>query len=306
MTILLSLLGIYILLVIATAIIYFLVKKYPQNDYIELVQRIKSWWVMVTIFSTALLLNKGVSILFFAFISFMALKEYFSIIVIRKSDRHILFLSYLVIAVQYYLALIAEFELFLTFIPIFVFLALHLRLTLMGETQKFHYAGSSISWGLILFVFFLSHMGYLLLLPPLEGSEVGGVGLVLYLVFLTQFNDVSQYVWGKIFGKYKIVPKVSKNKTWEGFLGGALTTTLLALLLSSFLTPFSYGVAIFSGLLIALSGFFGDVTISALKRDLNIKDTGTLLPGHGGILDRVDSLIYTAPLFFHFVYRIYY
>jgi phosphatidate cytidylyltransferase len=177
-------------------------------------------------------------------------------------------------------------------------------LTLINK--KFHYAGSSISWGLFMFVFFLSHLAYLLVLPSSEEFQAGGVGLVLYLVFLTQFNDVSQYVWGKSFGQHKIIPKVSENKTWEGFLGGVFTTTLLAVLLSSFLTPLSFTMAIFAGLIISLAGFLGDITISALKRDLEIKDTGQLLPGHGGILDRIDSLTYSAPLFFHFIYYFYF
>ena len=141
---------------------------------------------------------------------------------------------------------------------------------------------------------------------PAKGFSAGGAGLVLFLVFLTQFNDVAQYVWGKLFGKHKIVPKVSPNKTWQGFLGGVFTTTVCAVLLSGLLTPLSLPMAVAAGLLISISGFIGDVTISALKRDIGVKDSGSLLPGHGGILDRVDSLTYTAPLFFHFIHYFYF
>ena len=140
------------------------------------------------------------------------------------------------------------------------------------------------------------------MLPSSGEAVAGGAGLVLFLVFLTQFNDVSQYIWGKMLGKRKIIPKVSPNKTWEGFLGGVGTTTVCALLLSSFLTPLSLLLAVGAGLIIGVGGFIGDVTISAIKRDIGIKDSGSLLPGHGGILDRIDSLTYTAPLFFHYVY----
>jgi len=149
-------------------------------------------------------------------------------------------------------------------------------------------------------------LAYLLVLPVSEGFSAGGAGLVLYLVFLTQFNDVSQFVWGKMLGKHKIIPRVSPNKTWEGFLGGVCTTTLLAMLLSTVLTPLTLGMSAIAGLIISTAGFIGDVTVSALKRDIGVKDSGSLLPGHGGILDRIDSLTYSAPLFFHFIYYFHY
>ena len=109
-----------------------------------------------------------------------------------------------------------------------------------------------------------------------------------------------------MLGKRKVIPKVSPNKTWEGSIGGVSTTTVLAVLLAPILTPFSWQVALLAGLLIGLAGFIGDVTISALKRDIGVKDSGSMLPGHGGILDRIDSLTYSAPLFFHFVFFLYY
>jgi phosphatidate cytidylyltransferase len=155
-------------------------------------------------------------------------------------------------------------------------------------------------------VFGISHIAYLLALPESKNPAAGGAGLVLYLVFLTQFNDVAQYVWGKTLGRNKIIPKVSPNKTWEGLLGGVATTVVLAILLSRWLTPMRWSMALLAGLLIGTAGFIGDVTISALKRDIGLKDSGSILPGHGGILDRIDSLTYTAPLFFHFLYYSYY
>ncbi|MER2529688.1 MAG: phosphatidate cytidylyltransferase, partial [Candidatus Competibacter denitrificans] len=106
--------------------------------------------------------------------------------------------------------------------------------------------------------------------------------------------------------KHKISPTVSPNKTVEGFVGGAMTTLLLSALLAPWLTPFGLRDALLAGALIAVAGFFGDLSLSALKRDLGIKDSGRLLPGHGGILDRIDSLTYTAPLFFHFSRYLYF
>ena len=119
-------------------------------------------------------------------------------------------------------------------------------------------------------------------------------------------NDVAQFVWGKTLGKRKILPLVSPNKTWEGFLGGAVTTLLVSLLLGPLFTPLDLPRAALVGLEIGIFGFIGDVVMSAVKRDIGVKDTGTLLPGHGGILDRLDSLTFTAPLYFHTLYYFYY
>jgi phosphatidate cytidylyltransferase len=124
---------------------------------------------------------------------------------------------------------------------------------------------------------------------------------------MTQFNDVLQYVWGKLIGKRPIIPKVSPNKTWEGFLGGVVSTTFIATFVTApLLTPLSFYYGLIAGLIISVSGFIGDVVISSVKRDLEIKDSGYLIPGHGGILDRFDSLIFTAPLFFHYIYYVSY
>jgi phosphatidate cytidylyltransferase len=155
-------------------------------------------------------------------------------------------------------------------------------------------------------VFSLSHLAFLLALPETGNPLGGSAGLVLFLVFMTEFNDVAQYVWGKLLGRHKIIPKVSPNKTWEGFLGGVGTSVVCAWWLAPWLTPLNPHHALAVGCIIPVAGFIGDVVISAVKRDIGVKDSGSLLPGHGGILDRIDSLTYTAPLFFHFVRYFYY
>ncbi len=301
-----SVAGLYGLLVIASSIGFILKRVNPNKNYTELIQRINSWWLMITVFSLAMVLNKTVSLFFFGFISFLALKEFFSIIPTRRADRRVLFWAYLAIPLQYYWVSIGWYGMFIVFIPVYMFLFLPMRMVIIGETDNFLHAASVLHWGLMTMVFSISHLAYLLILPEREGFGAGGAGLVLFLVFLTQFNDVAQFIWGKLFGKHKVIPKVSPNKTWQGFLGGIFTTTVLAVLLSGFLTPLSVSMAIIAGLIISIAGFIGDVTISALKRDIGVKDTGSLLPGHGGILDRIDSLIYTAPLFFHFMYYFYF
>ena len=188
---------------------------------------------------------------------------------------------------------------FLIFVPIYIFLFLPLRMLLSGETTGFLRAIGTLHWGLMLTVFCLGHLAYLLVLNPQGNTIAGGEGLLLYLLLLTEGNDIAQYLWGKSFGRHPILPKISPKKTWEGWVGGMLTTTAVAIAMAPILTPFHWGYAIALGLMLAAAGFIGDVTVSALKRDLGVKDSGNLLPGHGGILDRIDSLTYTAPLFFH-------
>ncbi len=150
-------------------------------------------------------------------------------------------------------------------------------------------------------VYSIGYLAVYLVLPVSQNPSGGGVGLLLSILFLTVFNDFSQYLFGKLFGRHKIIPKVSPNKTWKGFWGGVVTTSVLAVIIAPHLTPLTFYEALFAGVFISLLGFTGDVTMSAIKRDIGVKDSGTLLPGHGGILDRLDSLIFTAPVFFHYV-----
>jgi phosphatidate cytidylyltransferase len=248
-----------------------------------------------------MLMSHKVSVIFFAFVSFLALKEYFSIVPTRRADRRVLFWAYLAIPFQYYWVAQAWYGMFIIFIPVYVFLLL--RMVLIGETKDFLHAAGTLHWGIMTLVFGISRIAYLLVLPEARNPVAGGAGLVLFLVFLTQFNDVAQYVWGKMLGRHKIIPRVSPNKTWEGFLGGIATTTILSVALSGWLTPLHLDMAVLAGLLISIAGFIGDVTISALKRDIGLKDSGSMLPGHGGILDRIDSLTY-ALFSFHLLFAL--
>lgn len=300
-----ALAGAFGLLMLATGVIYTLPFANPDEDYSELKARIKSWWVIVGIFAVSLL-NRTVALVFFAFISFLALKEYLSLVPTRRVDRQVLLWGYLAIAIQYFWIYINWYIMFLIFIPVYVFLFLPMRMVLLGETQGFLKAVGTLQWGLMLTVFSLGHLAYLLMLPSAGNPVAGSAGLLFYLVFLTEINDIAQYISGKTFGRHKVIPTVSPNKTWEGLIGGILTTVMMAVVLSPWLTPFNLIHAIAIGLLIGLTGFIGDVTVSALKRDIGVKDSSNLIPGHGGILDRIDSLTYTAPLFFHFTVYLYF
>lgn len=302
----LGLIGLYIVLALASVIVTVLRRTCPDKDFRELSDRTKSWWVMVTIFSAALLISPVVSVVFFALLSFLAFKEFVSIIELRKSDRRVLFWAYLTIPIQYVLVADNWYGMFIVFIPVWVFFLLPFRFIVAGQTEGFLRSVSIISWGLMITVFAISHAAMLMKFPATAAHPAGGAGLILFLAVLNQGNDVAQYVWGKLFGKHKIVPLVSPKKTWEGFIGGVVTTTVLAAVLAPYLTPFTLVFSLCIGAIIAVTGFIGDVTFSALKRDIGIKDTGSIIPGHGGILDRIDSLSLCAPVFYHLVYYFYY
>ena len=290
-------------LILASVIAVVKKNKYPERDYDELILRTKSWWWMIGLVLAALYMGQKAATVFFAFVSFLALKEFYSIAQLRTVDRRLVFWAYLAIPVQYYFAYIQWYGMFIIFIPVYMFLFLPMRSTLIGETKGYIKANATIQWSLMLAVFTLSHIAYLINLDRFN-EQSGFIGLVLFLLFITQSNDVSQYVFGKLFGKHKIIPKVSPNKTWEGFLGGLATTTLLATVLAPFLTILTWQQGVIAGVLIACVGFIGDVVLSSVKRDLGIKDTGSMIPGHGGILDRMDSLMYTTPIFFHYFYYV--
>jgi phosphatidate cytidylyltransferase len=306
--------GIFGLLVVATVVVWLVRRLRPGLDLGEVPLRVRTWWVMAAVFAVALVLSRNVSLVFFAFLSFLALKEYLSLIPTRRADRQVLLLAYLAIPVQYLWVAMEWYGMFIIFVPVYMFLLLPMRMVLQGETTGFLRAAGTLHWGLMTMLFALSHVAYLLVLEPPAGrplfnalgTPIGGAPLVLFLVFLTQFNDVAQFLFGKTFGRHKVIPQVSPNKTWEGLLGGVATTLVLALALAPWLTPLPPHQAVAAGLIIGFGGFIGDVVVSALKRDLGIKDSGALLPGHGGILDRVDSLLYTAPLLFHFVYYLHF
>jgi phosphatidate cytidylyltransferase len=298
--------GIALLLCIASFMSITLQRRRPERDYSELRQRVRTWWIIVAVFAVAVLINRTTSVIVLGLISFLAFKEYLSLIPTRRADHRVLFWAYLAIPVQYYWVWAGWYGLFIIFIPIYVFLWLPMRMLLIGETQGFLRAIGTLHWGLMICVFSLSHMAFMLVLPAENNPGGGSMGILIYLIFLTEINDVAQYLWGKSLGKRKIVPKVSPNKTFAGFWGGVFSTAALAVLLAPWLTPLTRIEALGAGLLIGVAGFVGDVTISALKRDLGVKDSGSLLPGHGGILDRLDSLTYTAPLFFHYVYFLHY
>lgn len=295
--------GIFAVLIAASVAIFLLRKISPQRDWTELRQRVTSWWLIIIVFSLAMVSPKWLALTIFGLISFMSLKEFLTLTPTRRSDSMTLLWMYAAIPLQYLWIGMSWYGMFIIFIPVYLFLFLPMRMVITGNTQGFLHSASSLHWGMMTTVFCLSHVAFLLTLLP-QDARVGAL-LVIFLVLATEFNDITQYLWGKSLGRIKVVPQVSPNKTLAGLLGGVMTTTLLCVLLGPLLTPMDRVHSLMAGIIIGASGFCGDVVMSAIKRDFGVKDSGKLLPGHGGILDRLDSLIYTAPLFFHFFWYCY-
>jgi phosphatidate cytidylyltransferase len=216
----------------------------------------------------------------------------------RRGDHHaIAWAFYIVLPAQYFLVWIGWYGLYSIFIPVYAFLVLPILSALGGDTKRFLERTSKVQWGLMVCVFCISHVPALLTLE-IPGFENRNLLLIAFLVIVVQGSDVLQYVWGKLFGKHKVAPELSPSKTWEGLIGGVASATALGTMLS-WATPFAPWQAALMSLAICLMGFFGGLVMSAIKRDRGVKDWGTMIAGHGGMLDRLDSVIFAAPIYFH-------
>ena len=296
--------GLIITLIIASSIGYGLKFKVgfstPHAVIDNLNARINAWWVMILIiFAAAALGFYGVIGLFFV-ISFMALREFLSLLYIRRGDHLALAACfYVILPLQYFLVAIDWFSMFTIFIPVYGFLFLPILSALLGDTAHFLDRSTKVQWALMICVFCISHIPAILTLD-IEGFEDKKLLLMIFLILVVQSSDVLQYVWGKLFGKHKIAPKLSPSKTVEGFVGGVVSASVLGGLLY-WLTPFNPVQAVLMSLLICLMGFLGGLVMSAMKRSMGVKDWGNMISGHGGMLDRMDSLCFAAPIFFHVV-----
>ena len=186
---------------------------------------------------------------------------------------------------------------FAIFIPVYAFLILPILQALSSGATRFMERTAKVQWGLMIAVYCVSHVPALLLLH-IPGYEGRNVLLIAFLIIVVQMSDVLQYVWGKLFGRHKIAPDLSPSKTVEGFLGGVLSASALGAALW-WITPFSVWEAAGMAFIICLMGFLGGLVMSAIKRDRGVKDWGRMIEGHGGMLDRLDSVCFAAPIFFH-------
>jgi len=294
--------GVVALLLVASTIGFILSRRITSESGRDTVRnlnaRIKAWWVMVAVFALAFVFGKAVTLLLFAFVSFYALREFLSLTPTHPSDhRAIAAAFYIFLPLQYWLIWIDWLSMLTILIPVYAFLLLPVLSLTKGVTGDYLSRIAKIQWGLMLAVFCISHAPALLIL------DLGGtppIQLLFFLITVVQLSDVMQYVAGKLFGRTRIAPNVSPSKTVEGLVGGGLAATAVGAALW-WITPFTPLQAAGMAAAIVVAGFLGGLVLSAVKRSLGAKDWGTMIEGHGGALDRLDSVTFAAPLFFHLV-----
>lgn len=292
--------GVLVLLIVASTIATVLRRRKPGAGVDNLVARINAWWVMVAVLFVCFLLGRVATLALFALASFLALREFISLTPTRRGDHLVLCLCfYIAIPLQYFLIGIDWYGLFVMCIPVYGFLLLPAVSALSGDTEDFLARNTKIQWGLMLTVYCISYAPALLLLK-IPGYENGNLLLLLYLLLIVQLSDVLQYVFGKVFGRHRLAPTVSPSKTVEGLIGGGLSAAGIGAALW-WITPFTPLQSGLMSLLIVLCGFLGGLALSAVKRSLGAKDWGQMIEGHGGMLDRLDSVTFAAPIFFHVV-----
>lgn len=285
-------------LVAATVIGFALDRRRSSSSAVvaNLNARIRAWWVMVFILVGALMAGRQAVIVLFFAISFAALREFITLTPTRKADHTALAAAFLLILPgQYALVWTRWYGVFTIFIPVYVFLILPAFQAVQADTRQFLARSSTTQWGLMIAVYCISHVPALLMLSiPGYDSAL----LIVFSVLVVQASDVFQYICGKLFGRHKLAPAVSPSKTVEGLIGGVILATALGGCLW-WITPFNPWQATVMSLLIATMGFTGGLVMSAIKRDRGVKDWGCLIEGHGGMLDRLDSVCFAAPVFFH-------
>jgi phosphatidate cytidylyltransferase len=296
--------GVLLLLLLLTLIRSALRQHYRGEDSRATIDnfsaRIRAWWKMAGIFTAAVITGPIGSLVIFGAVSFLAMREYMTLVPTRRGDHRTLFWSFFVIMpLQYYLIGMQDYILFAIMIPVLACIYIPPSIAIAGDTEHFLERASKIQFGIMVCVYSLSHAPALLLLkiPGFEGRDAR---LLLYLVIVDQMSGILQFVWDKLIGQHKIAWRVSPHKTWEGFFLGVLSATGLGTALW-WATPFTPLQSAGISLMICVLGFNGNLVMSAVKRDIGIKDFGIVIERHGGILDRIDSLCFAAPIFFHLV-----
>jgi phosphatidate cytidylyltransferase len=294
-------LGVIALLLVASLVGAALRWRYPGSASVaNFNSRTAAWWVMVLVLVAAFLLGMNGVVLLFASLSGIALYEFLVLSAGARVDRNTTIAAFLVVLpLHYYLVWSEWYGLFTVFIPVYAFLFLPVISVFRGQATGFLASVSELQWGIMISIFCISHVPALMLLH-VRDFEGGNVLLIAFLLLVVQSSDVLQYVWGKLIGRRKIAPSLSPSKTIEGFVGGIVCATALGASLW-WITPFSIPQAALIAFSLALLGFAGGLVMSAIKRDRGVKDWGYIIKGHGGVLDRLDSICFSAPIFFHIV-----
>ena len=294
--------GIGTLLVIASLIGWILAKLASRRGgsatIDNLNQRTRAWWVMVAVLAACFLLGSTATVLLFAIASVFALREFVTLTPTKPGDHLSLVVCfYIMLPVQYWLIFDGWYGMFAIFLPVYGFLSLPVLMAMSGDTDGFLERVTKIQWGVLITVYCISYVPAILLLD-MHGDANEKLLLIIYLLLVVQISDVLQYVFGKLFGKHPIAPRVSPSKTVEGFIGGGLGAIAIGTALWR-ITPFTPLQACGMSAVIVIAGFLGGLSLSAAKRSLGAKDWGSMIEGHGGMLDRFDSVSFAAPVFFH-------
>jgi phosphatidate cytidylyltransferase len=303
--------GVLLLLGAATGLVQFL-KRRPDSGVDPAVVgtlrlRVRAWWILFSVLFAAFFLGTTVTVVLFCLISFWALREFITLTPTRPGDhRTLFFVFFLFTPLQYVLVGTAKYGLYSIVIPVYGFLVIPAAIALAGDHKRFLERTAKIQAGLLICAYCLSYVPALLTLnlskvPGEEANSGGNTRLLFFFVLMVQLSDALQYLWAQIPHRHLIAPSINPSRTWEGLLGGTASVTLIGAVLW-WATPFRGGDWWMAGLMsgvIALMGFAGGLTMSAIKRDRGVKDYGTLVEGHGGLLDRIDSICFAAPVFFH-------
>ncbi len=278
---------------------------------------LRTWWLLTIAVAAGLLAGRlGVCILL-ATASCIGWFELTKITGVQNEYQHATRAGYGLIVVNYLLILSGSLSLFAIFLPVASIIVFAVLLLVQDKPSGYIRASGSLLWGIMFLGYGVSHAAVLMALPAESSPPVGQAGWFLFLVILTETDDIFQAIVGRLFGarkRHRIAPIVSPNKTWEGFFGGLLVIVIVAPVIAPWLTTFgehagpfslpaslqSWVAPVLAAILISIAGFFGDINMSAIKRDAGVKDSSKLLPGMGGAIDRIDSLSMTAPVFVYF------
>lgn len=269
---------------------------------------LKVWWTLAILLAMAAVFQRPGAAVLLAVASFLGLREFLDLIGKQRIGRIAVIVAFMSVPLQYSLIVIGLENESKFMLPVGMLLLLSTVRLVSGETQGFIRTTAGVYWGVMLLVYCLSHAAMLFKFATDHMPLVGASGWFLFVVIVAEMDDIAQALVGRAIGRRKITPTISPNKTWEGFFGGVIISVVLSLFLAPWLTSFfaastSRGLLLSagSGLLIVTAGFFGDINMSAVKRDVGVKDGSSILPGMGGIIDRVDSLTFTAPAFYYFL-----
>ena len=260
----------------------------------------RGWLVMVPLAIGVVFLGRAATILFFTLLSVFGFKEYARATGLYR-DWAMTAVVYCGIASVGIVSFVSDPQLarpgwygLFAILPAYVISVILLVPIARNRSQGQLQAIALALLGFLYIGWMLGHTSYL-------ANAKHAYGYLLYLVFAVEINDVAAFTCGRLFGRHPLRSNISPKKTWEGSLGALAVSLALPWLMWFSFPHFSPLELVLTGLIVGIAGQLGDLSISVIKRDLGIKDTGAVLEGHGGILDRVDSLIYVAPLFFHMV-----